>query len=116
MRSLEEVFIGVARDFGIEAVRLKGCPGVWVGDDKLVAMGVHISRWVTSHGFAFNVNTDLHYFDYIVACGIRDKGVTSLEKLLGRAVEMASVVRHVTEHFEVVFGLAMQAERLSVES
>jgi lipoyl(octanoyl) transferase len=86
MRSLEEVFIRVAREFGIEAGRLAGAPGVWVGNDKLVAMGVHISRWVTSHGFAFNVNTDLGYFEWIVPCGLPDKGVTSLAKLLGRPV------------------------------
>ena len=116
MRSLEEVFIGVARDFGITAVRLNGCPGIWVGNDKLVAMGVHISRWVTSHGFAFNVNTDLCYFDYIVPCGLRDKGVTSLAKLLGRPVEMDRVTDCVIEHVEEIFGFAMQIERSKVES
>lgn len=116
MRSLEEVFIGAARDFGIEAVRLKGCPGVWVGNDKLVAMGVHISRWVTSHGFAFNINTDLGYFDSIIPCGIRDKGVTSLARLLGRSVEMERVAERVVKHFEEVFGLAMQIENSTVES
>ncbi|HET7102053.1 MAG TPA: lipoyl(octanoyl) transferase LipB, partial [Terriglobia bacterium] len=91
MRSLEEVFIFVAADFGIAARRIPGFTGVWVENDKLVAMGVHISRWVTSHGFAFNVNTGLRYFEWIVPCGIRDKGVTSLEKLLGRRIEMAEV-------------------------
>jgi lipoyl(octanoyl) transferase len=116
MRSLEEVFIGVARDFAIEAARLKGCPGVWVGSDKLVAMGVHVSRWVTSHGFAFNVNTDLRYFDAIVPCGIRGKGVTSLAQLLGRPVEMASVAPRVIEHFGKVFGLEMQIASPRVES
>jgi lipoyl(octanoyl) transferase len=116
MRSLEEVFIGVARDFGIEAGRLAGAPGVWVGDEKLVAMGVHISRWVTSHGFAFNVNTDLRYFEWIVPCGLRDKGVTSLAKLLGRPVEMDRVTGCVIEQFGEVFGLTMQIERARVES
>ena len=105
MRSLEEVFIGVARDFGIKAARLPGAPGVWVGNDKLVAMGVHVSRWVTSHGFAFNVNTDLRYFEWIVPCGLRDKGVTSLKKLLGRAVEMDAVIERVVERFGRVFEL-----------
>jgi lipoyl(octanoyl) transferase len=116
MRSLEEVFIGVARDFGIAAGRLAGAPGVWVGDEKLVAMGVHISRWVTSHGFAFNVNTDLRYFEWIVPCGLRDKGVTSLAKLLGRPVEMDRVTGCVIEQFGEVFGLTMQIERARVES
>lgn len=82
MRSLEEVFIRTAQDFGIEAERLTGAAGVWVGNDKLVAMGVHLSRWVTSHGFALNVNTDLHYFEWIVPCGLTGKGVTSLAQLL----------------------------------
>jgi len=113
MRSLEEVFIGVARDFGIEAERLGGAPGVWVGQNKLVAMGVHVSRWVTSLGFAFNVNTDLHYFEWIVPCGLRDKGVTSLEKLLGRAVAMEVVIDRVIEHFGQVFGLEVGASQQS---
>ncbi len=117
MRSLEEVFIGMARDFGIAAVRLKGCPGVWVGNDKLVAMGVHISRWVTSHGFAFNVNTDLRYFDYIVPCGLRDKGVTSLARRLGRPVWMQTVIDHVIEQFSKLFGLEMEVHpELTVKS
>ena len=107
MRSLEEVLIAVARDYGIEAGRLAGAPGVWVGNDKLVAMGVHISRWVTSHGFAFNVNTDLRYFDWIVPCGLRDKGVTSLQKLLGRRLEMDEVADKVVLHFGRVFELEM---------
>jgi len=116
MRSLEEVFIGAARDFGIDAGRIAGAPGVWVGNDKLVAMGVHISRWVTSHGFAFNVNTDLHFFDSIVPCGLRDKGVTSLAKLLGRPVEMDGVMDRVIDQFGEVFGLTMQIDKPTVES
>jgi lipoyl(octanoyl) transferase len=110
MRSLEEVFIAVAREYGIEAERLAGAPGVWVGNDKLVALGVHISRWVTSHGFAFNVNTDLRYFDWIVPCGLCDKGVTSLQKLLGRRVEMAEVAEKVVRHFGRVFELEIVLE------
>ena len=116
MRSLEDVFIAVARDFGIQAGRLACAPGVWVGEAKLVAMGVHVSRWVTSHGFAFNVATDLGYFDWIVPCGLRDKGVTSLEKLLGRPVEMDTVAERVVERFGEVFGLEMVASQpLTVE-
>jgi lipoyl(octanoyl) transferase len=107
MRCLEEVLIEVAREYGLEAGRLAGAPGVWVGNDKLAAMGVHISRWVTSHGFAFNVNTDLRYFDWIVPCGLRDKGVTSLQKLLGRRVGMDEVAEKVVRHFGRVFGLEM---------
>ena len=96
VRALEEVLIGAARELGVEA-RRQPAPedksrrrqgqrpfytGVWVGEEKLAAIGVHISRWVTSHGFAFNVTTDLSYFDLIVPCGIRDKRVTSLQRLL----------------------------------
>jgi lipoyl(octanoyl) transferase len=107
MRSLEEVFIRVAGDFAIHAERLRGAPGVWVGNDKLVAMGVRISRWITSHGFAFNVNTDLSYFNAIVPCGLRDKGVTSLGRILSREVGMDLVCRRVIERFAEVFGLDM---------
>ena len=107
MRSLEEVLISVARDYAIEAARLAGAPGVWVGNDKLGAIGVHISRWVTSHGFAFNVNTDLRYFEWIVPCGLRDKGVTSLQKLLGRRVEMDEVAEKTVRHFGRVLELEM---------
>ncbi len=109
MRSLEEVFIGAAADFGIQAGRLNGATGVWVGDEKLVAMGVHISRWVTSHGFALNVNTDLCYFGHIVPCGLRDKGVTSLAKLLGRTCDMELATEGVIRHFGRVFELEMRA-------
>jgi len=108
MRSLEEVFIRVAADYGIAARRLAGAAGVWVGNEKLVAMGVHISRWVTSHGFAFNVATDLRYFDWIVPCGLRDKGVTSLSRLLGREVGVEPVAGRVIEQFGAVFGLEMR--------
>ena len=105
MRSLEEVFIRAARDYGIEAGRSPGAAGVWVGNDKLVAMGVHLSRWVTSHGFAFNLNTDLRYFEWIVPCGLPGKGVTSLAKLLGREVKREEVATPVVEHFGAVFGV-----------
>jgi lipoyl(octanoyl) transferase len=105
MRSLEDVLIRTARDYGIDAVRSAGCTGVWVGNDKLTAMGVHLSRWVTSHGFAMNVNTDMRYFEWIVPCGLQCKGVTSLEKLLGHAVKMEEVSERVVEHFRAVFDL-----------
>ena len=107
MRQLEEVFIRTAHNFGIEAGRSPGAAGVWVGNDKLTAMGVHLSRWVTSHGFALNVNTDLRYFDWIVPCGLHDKGVTSLAKLLDHPIEMEEVAERVVEHFGEVFGLEM---------
>jgi len=107
MRSLEEVFIRVAAEYGIEASRLPGAAGVWVGNAKLVAVGVHISRWVTSHGFAFNVNTDLRFFDWIVPCGLQGRGVTSLQRLLGHAVDLVEVTGRVVAVFGRVFGLEM---------
>jgi len=103
VRDLEEVLIRAARDFGVEAGRIPGLTGVWVGDEKLAAIGVRISRWVTMHGFAFNVTTDLDYFRLIVPCGIADHGVTSLQKILGAPVEVRSVARSVTRHFGEVF-------------
>lgn len=118
MRSLEEVFIRTAADFGIQAGRLPGAAGVWVGNDKLVAMGVRVSRWVTSHGFAFNVDTDLSYFEAIVPCGLRDRGVTSLARLLGRPVPMDAVIERVIAHFGRVFELEMarKLEPLAAEA
>jgi lipoyl(octanoyl) transferase len=103
VRDLEEVLIRTAADFGIEAGRIKGYSGAWVGDRKLAAIGVRISRWVTSHGFALNVTTDLAGFDLIVPCGISDRGVTSLSALIGRDVAMADVERSVVAHFGAVF-------------
>jgi lipoyl(octanoyl) transferase len=108
MHSLEEVFIRVAGEFGIQAGRVAGARGVWIGNDKLVAMGVHVSRWVTSHGFAFNVDTDLRYFEWIVPCGLHGKGVTSLHKLLGLPVSMDAATGYVINHFGKVFGIEMK--------
>ena len=108
MRFLEEVFIGVARDYDIQAERLADAPGVWIGNEKLVALGVHLSRWITSHGFALNVNTDLSYFNWIVPCGLPDKGVTSLAQLLGKRIPMEAVIAKVIEHFGKVFGFEME--------
>jgi lipoyl(octanoyl) transferase len=104
VRNLQEVLIRAARDFGVDAEPRDGdFVGVWVGAEKLAAIGVRISRWVTMHGFAFNVTTDLNYFQLIVPCGIRGHGVTSLQKLLGRPVEMSEVVESATRHFGDVF-------------
>jgi lipoate-protein ligase B len=104
VRNIQEVLVRSARDFGVESEPRGGDHvGVWVGDDKLAAIGVRISRWVTMHGFAFNVATDLNYFQLIIPCGIRGHGVTSLQKLLGRPVDMVAVARSVTRHFGEVF-------------
>jgi lipoyl(octanoyl) transferase len=103
VRDLEEVLIRTASDFGVEAGRVEGLTGVWVGREKLAAIGVRISRWVTSHGFALNVTTDLAYFNLIVPCGIADRGVTSLAQLLGRPVERIEVEERIAAHFGEVF-------------
>lgn len=103
VRDIEEVMIRAAASFGVTAGRLPGLTGAWVGDEKLAAIGVRISKWVTSHGFAFNVNTALDHFDFIVPCGITGKGVTSLQKLLGRQVGMAEVEDAIEAAFRHVF-------------
>ena len=82
MRSLEQVIIDTLDIWGLKALRKEGLTGVWVGDEKIAALGVRISRWVTMHGFALNVNTDLQYYDGIIPCGILEYGVTSMENLL----------------------------------
>lgn len=110
VRMLEEAMIRATREFGVAAARVAGRTGIWVGPDsheeKLGAIGVRISRWVTSHGFAYNVSTDLRYFDLIVPCGIPDRKATSLEKLLARAVTPAQAKPRLARHVADVFGLA----------
>jgi len=103
VRDLEDVLIRTASDYGIDARRVSGLTGVWVGEEKLAAIGVRIARWVTSHGFAFNVSTDLEYFRLIVPCGIADRGVTSLSRLLGRPIDMREVEDRIVTHFAEVF-------------
>ncbi len=103
VRDLEEVMIRTSAAFGVTAGRIPGLTGAWVGQEKLAAIGVRIARWVTSHGFAFNVNTSLQHFDFIVPCGITDRGVTSLERLLGRNVPMAEVENAIENSFRDVF-------------
>jgi len=107
VRDLEDALIRAVAEFGVTAGRVKGLTGIWVGpeghEDKLAAIGVRISRWVTSHGFALNVNTDLSRFGLIVPCGIVGRGVTSLERLLGRQVPMDEVEGAVVRAFETVF-------------
>ena len=103
VRDLEEVLIRVAADHGIEAGRVAGLTGVWVGGEKLAAIGVRIARWITSHGFALNVSTDLDFFKLIVPCGIGDRGVTSLAAQLGRPLDWRAVEDQVVDHFTEVF-------------
>ena len=102
VRDLEEVLIRAARDFRIDAGRIPGLTGVWAGGQKLAAIGVRLSRWVTSHGFALNLTTNLDDFGLIVPCGIADRGVTSFANL-GCAATTSQVEDSITEHFLEVF-------------
>ena len=120
LRTLEEVIIATLADFGLSGDRSPGETGVWldVGTPfarKICAMGVRASRWVTMHGWAFNLNTDLRYFEYIIPCGIKDKAVTSLQRELGRTVDEAEVKARVAGHFARLFEVDLvptPAERL----
>jgi lipoyl(octanoyl) transferase len=103
VRDLEEVMIRACADFGVAAGRVAGLTGAWVGPDKIGAIGVRISRWITSHGFAFNVSTDLEPFQLIVPCGITDRGVTSLERACGDTVPMPEAEAALIGHFLEVF-------------
>jgi lipoyl(octanoyl) transferase len=109
VRDLEEVLIRTAGDFGISARRIEGLTGVWAGNEKLAAIGVRISRWVTMHGFALNITTDLNYFRLIVPCGIRNHGVTSLAKILGKEVELGAVTQQLNRRLGEVFNRQMVA-------
>ncbi|HEY0652356.1 MAG TPA: lipoyl(octanoyl) transferase LipB [Chryseosolibacter sp.] len=114
MRFLEEAVIQTLREYGVNSGRIPGLTGVWIDEQnenkarKICALGVKTSRWVTMHGFAFNVNTDLKYFDYIIPCGINDKAVTSLEKELGRQVEMAEVEGVLRKKISEQFGMELK--------
>ncbi|MBI4531902.1 MAG: lipoyl(octanoyl) transferase LipB [Candidatus Latescibacteria bacterium] len=103
LRDLEEVIIRTVADYGIRAGRNAGLTGVWVGDAKIAAIGVKISRWITFHGFAFNVNTDLRFFGGIVPCGISGCPVTSLSQLCGQRIELREVAERLIPHFGAVF-------------
>jgi len=104
VRDIEEVLIRTLAEFGVAGTRIAGLTGVWVGNEKIGAIGVRIARWITSHGFALNVNTDLSYFKMIVPCGITDKGVTSLSRVLGRPIELREVAHIAASQFAEVFG------------
>ncbi len=126
LRYLEEAIILTLKEYGVEAGRIEGLTGVWVAHEdklrtrKICAFGVRCSRWVTMHGFAFNVNTDLSYFGNIIPCGIQDKAVTSLEKELGRQVNIDEVKEKVKKHladlFEMTFIEAVNNQQLAVDN
>jgi lipoate-protein ligase B len=102
LRDIEEVLIRTMADFGIEAFRIDGLTGVHTIDGKVAAIGVHIKRWVTTHGFALNVNTDLSYYNWIIAC--EGEPVTSMDRLLGREIDLAEVEHRIIENFRRIFG------------
>jgi lipoyl(octanoyl) transferase len=104
VRDLEEVLIGAMADFGIEAFRIEGLTGVHTSEGKVAAIGVHLKRWVTTHGFALNVNTDLSYYNWIIAC--EGEPVASMDRILGREIELSKVEDAIVRNFERVFGYA----------
>ncbi|HEX4876059.1 MAG TPA: lipoyl(octanoyl) transferase LipB [Chitinophagaceae bacterium] len=118
LRNLEEMIMMTLSEYGIKGDRSKGETGVWIDPDKpgrerkICAMGVRCSRWVTMHGFALNVNTDLSYFNHIIPCGITNKQVTSLEKELGTKVPVEEVQQKIRNNFEKVFGVSLVSEVL----
>jgi lipoyl(octanoyl) transferase len=107
VRDLEEVLIRTMADFGISAFRIEGLTGVHTTEGKIAAIGVHIKRWVTTHGFALNVNTDLSYYNWIIAC--EGEPVTSMERLLGREVDIVEVEKRIAETFAEIFGMKIAA-------
>ena len=108
MRDLEEVLLRTMADFGIEAFRIDGLTGVYTARGKIAAIGVHIARWVTTHGFALNVNTDLSYFDFIIAC--EGEPVTSMEQLLGSETQLNEVEDRIVAHFQEVFAMRVEMD------
>ena len=117
LRCLEEVIILTMLDYGLQGVRSKGETGVWIdagvpgSERKICAMGIRCSRWITMHGFAFNVNTNLDYFNYIIPCGIQNKLVTSLQKELGYTMQMEEVKLRILNNFEKVFDVEIIVEK-----
>jgi lipoyl(octanoyl) transferase len=103
LRSLEKVIIETCADYGLNAIRDPKYTGVWIGDKKIAAIGIKVSRWVTMHGFAFNINTDLDFFSGIIPCGITDKGVTSLKNELSRPIDISEVKEKLVNNFKIIF-------------
>lgn len=108
LRDLEEMVIRTLNDYGIVGGREKEFTGVWVKNEKIAALGVKVSKWITMHGFAFNVSTDLSFFERIIPCGIFHKGVTTLQNVLGRTVEIEDVHQHLVKHFSNIFSLEVK--------
>ena len=103
LRALEEILIKTCEDYGLQAGRIPGLTGVWINDRKIAAIGIKVSRWITMHGFAFNINTDLNLYKGIIPCGITDKEVTSLQKELGRNIDLDEVKQKILKNVKEVF-------------
>ncbi|MBX3244587.1 MAG: lipoyl(octanoyl) transferase LipB [Acidobacteria bacterium] len=114
VRDLEEVMIRTMTEYGIDAFRIEGLTGVHTSDGKIAAIGVHIKRWVTTHGFALNVNTDLSYYNWIIAC--EGEPVTSMEKILGMELDLKEVEDSLEAHFRAVFGFLNTGEQANAET
>ncbi len=115
IETLEQAIINCIADYGLKGTRLDGATGVWLDVNtpkvrKICAIGVRVSRWVSMHGFAFNINTDLKYFDYINPCGFTDKGVTSLQKELGKPVDIEEVKKNLKNHIAKLFDMKLKNE------
>ena len=108
LRDIEEMIIRTLNDYGIAAGREKEFTGVWVKNEKIAALGVKVSKWITMHGFALNVNTDLSFFDRIIPCGIFHKGVTSLHNVLETSIAITEVHKHLVKHFSQIFSLEVK--------
>lgn len=116
LRNLEEAIIRSLKVYGVDAQRIENYTGVWVGDKKVASIGVGVKGWVSFHGFALNINPDLSYFSFIRPCGFEGRTVTSVEEILGRAVEPAGVRYHLIEHFGEVFNLQMEEDGKEVST
>lgn len=115
LRYLEETVIRTLAEYGLTGVRIDKLTGVWVDNKKICAMGIRCSRWVTMHGFALNVNTDLTYFDYIIPCGITNKSVTSLSELLQQEIPVQEVKTKLLNHFSEIFDVAINVKRSATD-
>jgi lipoyl(octanoyl) transferase len=113
LRDLEEVMIRALSEYGVEGTRDKEFTGVWVKNEKIAAIGVKVSKWITMHGFALNINTELSYFDRIIPCGIFHKGVTSLQQILNKEIELTEIHSHLINHFSLLFN--MEIKQVSLE-
>ena len=113
LRSLEQIIIDTLLKFNIKSTRVKNLTGVWIGGKKICAIGVKITRWITMHGFALNVTTDLNYFQHIIPCGIREGGVTSISEILGNNIALKDVSRYLISNFEKYFELKIVSQDIS---